>query len=101
MMATTITAAVIAPVLRAAADRLAGLAHARVVRTDVHHALYQSAPQYDVAQAALDALTAHLTAQDDAEWLSRWAKPRGRDEVAGLLRAAADAAEQASAGGEG
>lgn len=93
-MATVITPATTAPVLRAAADRLAELPHMRVIRTDVHHALYNSAPAYDVAQAALDALTEHLRLKGLGEWLCCWAKPRLRDEVAAEIRAAADAAEQ-------
>lgn len=92
-MATVITAATTAPVLRAAADRLAELPHTRVIRTDVHHALAMSSPAYDVAQATLDALTTHLQKLGGADWLSRFAFPRGRDEVAAELRAAADAAE--------
>ncbi|MER7500500.1 hypothetical protein AB0L05_27960 [Nonomuraea pusilla] len=95
MMVTTITAASIAPVLREAADRVAALSYTRVVRTDVHHALLQSASQYDIAQAALDALAAHVR---DAGWLTSWAAPHSRDEVASELRAAANAVEQAEAG---
>lgn len=89
-MATTITAATIGPILRNAAARVAGLSHARVVRTDVHHAILLAAPLYDVAQAALDQLAAHVS---DAEWLNTWSKPHWRDEVAAEMRAAADAAE--------
>lgn len=94
-MATRTTAATIAPVLRAAAARVAGLAYARVVRTDVHHALLLSSPQYDIAQAALDTLAAHIPAPG---WLARWAEPRGRDDVAAELRAAANAVELVEAG---
>ncbi|MEV4287416.1 hypothetical protein AB0K40_18070 [Nonomuraea bangladeshensis] len=93
-MATMITARTIAPVLRAAADKMAGLAYARVVRTDVHHAILLSSPQYDVGQAALDTLTAYLVRRGRAEWLSRYSRPRGREEVVAELRAAAVAAEQ-------
>ncbi|MEU4234147.1 hypothetical protein AB0F17_58575 [Nonomuraea sp. NPDC026600] len=92
-MATVITANITAPVLRAAADRLAELPHPRVIRTDVHHALYNSAPAYDVAQAALDALTTYLQKLGGADWLNRFAFPRGRDQVVAELRAAADATE--------
>lgn len=88
-MATTITAATIAPVLREASARVAGLSHARVVRTDVHHAILLSAPQYDVAQAALDALAAHVA---DARWLTTSSTPHSRAEVAAEMREAADAA---------
>lgn len=87
-MATTITAATIGPILRDAAARVAGLSHARVVRTDVHHAILQSAPQHDIAQAALDALAAHVP---DAHWLNTWSKPHPRDEVVLEMRQAADA----------
>ncbi|MGP3914377.1 hypothetical protein [Nonomuraea sp. 10N515B] len=97
-MATTITSATTAPVLREAADRVAGLPYARVVRTDVHRALWQSASQYDIAQAALEMLASHLQATGGAEWLNLWASPRNRDEVAAEMRAAADMAEQAEAG---
>lgn len=89
-MATTITAQTIAPVLNAAADHVARLSYARVVRTDVHHAILHAAPQYDVAQAALDALAAHVP---DARWLNTWSDPRPRDEVVAEMRAAADKAE--------
>lgn len=91
-MATTITAASTAPILRQAADWLASLPHLRVVRTDVHHALLLAAPQYDIAQAALDTLAEHV---QDAAWLSHWATPHARDEVVAEMRAAADNAEQA------
>lgn len=89
-MATTITAVTTGPVLREAADHVAALSYVRVVRTDVHHAILLAAPQYDVAQAALDALAAHVP---DAGWLNTYATPHGRDEVAAEMRAAADAAE--------
>lgn len=92
-MATTITAATTGPVLRAAADRMTALPHARVVRTDLHRALWQSASQYDIADAALQVLTEHLRRVGRLEWLTRWSDPHGRDEVAAELRAAADAAE--------
>lgn len=94
-MATTITAQTIAPVLRAAADRLASLPYAGVNRIDVHHAINLSAPQYDLGQAALDALAAHVP---DARWLSCYSPLHSRDEVAAEMRAAADAAERAEAG---
>lgn len=90
-MATTITAVTTGPVLRDAADHVAALSYARVVRTDVHHAILLAAPQYDVAQAALDALAAHVP---DAGWLNTWATPHSRDEVAAEMRAAADTVQR-------
>ena len=89
-MVTTITAATIAPVLREAADRVAALPHARVNRIDVHHAIHLSSPQYDVADAALNALAAHLP---DARWLTCYSPLHPRDEVAAEIRAAAEAAQ--------
>ncbi|MET8866473.1 hypothetical protein ABZW11_26345 [Nonomuraea sp. NPDC004580] len=89
-MAATITAATVGKVLRTAADRVAALPHAKVVRTDVHHALAAAAPSYALAQAALDQLAAHVP---DAAWLNTWSKPHPRDEVAAEMRAAADRAD--------
>lgn len=83
-----------APVLRRAADMLDALPHARVIRTDVHRALIRSAPSYAEAKSALEALTVHVKAGDQ-RWLSRWAFPRSRVEVAAELRSAADAAQTA------
>lgn len=93
-MATTITAVTTGKVLREAADRIAGLAHFRVARNEVHTAIRQAAEQDDkLAQAALDALAAHMDASgDDPQWLNRHAQIRPRDEIAELMRAAADAA---------
>lgn len=87
MAAPTITASEVGRVLTAAAARVAALPHRRVVRTDVHHALRAAAPTIALAQAALDALAAHVP---DAAWLTTWSKPHGRDEVAAEMRAAAE-----------
>lgn len=87
-MATEVTPATIAPVLREAADRVAALTYTRVIRTDVLHAVLMASPGYDIAQASLDALAGQMGG--DAAWLTRAQAPRDRDEVAGMLRAAAD-----------
>ncbi|MCK2219762.1 hypothetical protein MF672_039095 [Actinomadura sp. ATCC 31491] len=94
-MATTITAATIGPVLRTAADWVAGLTHYRVSRNEVHAALRQAAEQdFNVADAALNALATHMAAHgDDPQWLNRHAQLRPRDDFARLMRAAADAAD--------
>lgn len=77
-------------VLVAAADRIASLPHTRMGRVDVHHALLAVAPSYDLAQAALDALAAHLRASGvDDGWLHKWTPRCGRSDVAAYLRAAA------------
>ena len=93
-MATTITAATIAPVIRTAADKVAALAHFRVSRNEVHTAIRQAAElDHKLGQAALDALAEHMAAcGDDPQWLNRHALLRPRDEFAELMRAAADAA---------
>ncbi|MGP3917637.1 hypothetical protein [Nonomuraea sp. 10N515B] len=92
-MATTNAAASIAPVLREAADQVAALSHARVVRSDVHHALRRAAASYGLAQEALVELIRHLRAVGRLDVVTRWSAPRNRDEVAADLRAAADAIE--------
>ncbi|MET8006208.1 hypothetical protein [Nonomuraea glycinis] len=78
------------PLLRAAADLLAALPHARVLPSDVHHALRRSTPEYGAAQAALEQYDTFLQANGAGNWLRCWAAPRSRDEVATELRAAAD-----------
>lgn len=88
-MATTITAATIAPVLREAADHIAALGYVRVLRHDVYNAIHQSAPTYDIADAALNSLAAQLP---DATWLTTTSEPHSRDEVAAEIRAAAETA---------
>lgn len=95
-MAATISAVSTAPVLRAAAQVVAELPHRRVIRTDVHHALRNTAPTYDVAQAALDALTSYLRRSGGEQWLTVYAFPRSRDEVAAELCAAADSVDAAN-----
>lgn len=95
-MAATITPADVAAVLRAAADTVAALPYARVVRTDVHRAL-REAGEYGAARDALLALYRYLRAVGGLELLTHWARPSNRDGVAADLRAAADAVEQAAA----
>ncbi|MCP2364250.1 hypothetical protein HD597_011270 [Nonomuraea thailandensis] len=96
-MAATITTGSIPAVLRRAADLVAGLPHARVVRSEVHRALRHASPQSDIAQAALVALVRHLRALSEVEWLTRASQPRSRDQVSVELRVAADAFEAAQA----
>jgi hypothetical protein len=86
-------------VLRRAADRLAGLPHARVGRVDLYIALRKSgSDSYPAAQAALEVLTAHLPATGgDNLWVHRWSVLRNRQDAVVLMRDAADAAEQAAA----
>lgn len=57
---------------------------------DVHRALLAVAPSYELAQAALDRLAAHLrdTGADD-RWLHKWTPRCGRSDVSAYLRAAA------------
>ncbi len=85
------TAPTIANVLRKAAVALEALPHPRVSPVDLHIALRKVSPTHRTGQQALDALAAHLRATGgDDQWLGRWTGPRGRDEVAAELRAAAD-----------
>lgn len=76
--------------LRRAADALEALPHARVNRVDLHLAMRKAACTTRTAQEALDKLAEHLNATGEARWLHCWATARGRDEVAGWLRAAAE-----------
>lgn len=89
MAATTATARRISDVLRDAADYVAGLAYARIVRTDVHRALRQAAQESNLGQAALEVLAGYLQSKGTEGWLYSWSKARERDEVAADLRAAA------------
>lgn len=90
-------------VLRRVADILDGLPHARVSPPDVYRALTDATPVGDLRgeeayevyvrrAAACRALAAHLFATGGDRWLDRWTGPRGRDEFAATVRAAADAA---------
>lgn len=95
----TLNPAEVCAVLRRAADRLEGLPHARVGRVDLYIALRKSgSDSYPAAQAALEVLAAHLRATGaDDSWVHRWSDLRRRQDAAALMRAAADAAEQAPA----
>ncbi|MFG1683583.1 hypothetical protein ACGFNP_25665 [Nonomuraea sp. NPDC049269] len=64
---------------------------------DLYLALRRSG-SYEVAQAALELLAAHLcaTGADDL-WVHRWSVLRNREDAVVLMRDAADAAEQAAA----
>ena len=84
-------------VLRRAADRLAGLPHARVGRVDLYIALRKSgSDSYPAAQAALGVLIAHLPASSgDNLWVHHYSVLRRRQDAVAAMRAAADAAEKA------
>ena len=92
----TPAAAEVCAVLRRAADRLEGLPHTMVGRVDLYLALRRSG-SYEVAQAGLDLLAAHLraTGADDL-WVHRWSVLRNRLDAVAAMRAAADAAEKAA-----
>ena len=78
-------------VLVAAADLITRLPHTRMGRVDVHLALRDAAPSYELTQAALDVLAAHLRASGaDDGWLRQWTPRCGRSDVAAYLRAAAE-----------
>ena len=83
-------------VLRRAANALERLPHLRVGRLDLYLALRRSGP-YQVAQAALEVLAAHLhaTGADDL-WVHRMSVLRNREDAVVLMRDAADAAEKAA-----
>lgn len=81
-----------ASVLLAAAGLLAALPYLRVNRIDVHRALSAAAPTYQQGQAALDHLAAYEREHGGDAWLYAYAKPRGRDDAAAELRAAAEQA---------
>jgi hypothetical protein len=83
-----------ARILRQAADLVAALPHARVVRAEVHHALQRSGSMCGMAQQALAELIRDLRAVRRLDLVTYWPAPRGRDEVAADLRAAADAVAQ-------
>ncbi|WP_386162362.1 hypothetical protein [Streptosporangium vulgare] len=87
----TPTVSPVGAVLAAAADRVDSLPHARMGRVDVHLALRDASPSYELTQAALDRLAAHLheTGVDD-RWLHQWTPRCGRSDVAAYLRAAAE-----------
>ncbi len=89
----TLTVSPAGAVLAAAAARVDSLPHTRMGRVDVHRALVDVAPSHEEAQAALDALAAHLreTGVDD-RWLLGWVHRCGRDETSAYLRAAAEQA---------
>ncbi|MGS2645950.1 hypothetical protein [Streptosporangium sp. G12] len=60
-------------------------------RVDVHRALLYAAPSYELTQAALDLLAAHLRAVGvDDRWLLLWTPRCGRADVVAYLRAAAE-----------
>ncbi|WP_433364334.1 hypothetical protein [Streptosporangium sp. CA-115845] len=81
-----------AAVLAAAADVLESHMHARMGRVDLHLALHEAAPTYELAQAGMDLLVDHLRATGaDDRWVVRWTARCGRDEIAAHLRAAAEA----------
>jgi hypothetical protein len=87
----------VAAVLRAAADRLHQLPHARIVPTDVQRAVRLSAPTFGTAATVLNTFTDHLRKTDGERWLATWSVPRTRADVEAELRAAADVVEQAVA----
>jgi hypothetical protein len=87
----------VAAVLRAAADRLHQLPHARIVPTDVQRAVRLAAGTYRDAQAALDVFAGHLRTACGEQWFATWSVPRARADVEAELRAAAGVVEQAEA----
>jgi hypothetical protein len=93
----TLKPADVCAVLRRAANALERLPHLMVGRVDLYIALRRSG-SYEVAQAALELLAAHLraTGADDL-WVHRWSVLRNREDAVVLMRDAADAAEQAAA----
>lgn len=86
-------------ILRHAADALEALPHPRVNAVDLHQALLKSAPAFQQAKDALDALHAYLrTLDQDVRWLHVGGGPLSRVLAADRLRAAAEYADEAVAG---